>query len=222
MKLSIIVPIYNVQKYLARCLASLKKQALSAEEVEFLLIDDGSTDKGLKIANDFASKDERFKVFHKKNSGYGATINFGIEHACGDYVGIVEPDDWCDDTMFSTMLKVAQQNDLDIVRCNYVKFWTKPYRTEVIESSPHDMYGQVFYPRDLKECFFFHPAIWSMIVKRELIINNDLHLLETPGASFQDTSYSFKLWAVATRAMCLDESFLHYRQDNESSSINNF
>lgn len=221
-KLTIIVPIYNAEKYLEQSLNSLAIQELDDDSVEYLLINDGSTDGSLTIARHYLEGDARFKVFDRENAGYGATLNFGIEHAEGDYVGVLEPDDWIDRGMYVTMLQKALDSDLDIVRCNYKKVWTRGgFETEYIESSSKIMPEMIFSPAQETDCFFFHPAIWTMIVKCDLIAANNIRLLETPGAAFQDTSYSFKLWTSASSAMLIDKAFVNYRQDNESSSINN-
>lgn len=221
-KISTIVPIFNAGKYLEQALDSLALQNVDAGMAEFLLINDGSTDNSLEIAKNYANDDERFKVFDRSNVGYGATLNFGISEACGEYVAVLEPDDWINPGMYSKMIEVADKDNLDIVRCNYKKVWTKAgFRAETIESTADNMIGKIFKPKVWTDCFFFHPAIWSMIASRKMIVDNKITLLETPGAAFQDTSYSFKLWACANRAICLKEAYVNYRQDNEKSSINN-
>ncbi|MBZ7954711.1 glycosyltransferase [Campylobacter sp. W0018] len=89
---SIIVPIYNVEKYLRQCLDSIVKQTL--ENIEIILINDGSTDNCGKICDEYALKDKRIKVVHKKNAGLGAAYNTGLDLATGEYIGFVESDDW--------------------------------------------------------------------------------------------------------------------------------
>ena len=217
---SVIIPVYNVECYLERCLTSVECQTL--EDIEIIVVNDGSTDGSLGIIEAHAGKDTRIKVIDKPNGGYGHTINCGISAATGDYIGIVESDDFIEPEMFEVLYRAAIENDLDIARVNYWLYWSRPKeRNEFLECYRKDVCGTVFDPRDLKQCFFFPPALWSMIVRRDMIDRCGLSLLETPGASFQDTSFSFKLWACAKRAMLIHEPYLHYRQDNESSSINN-
>lgn len=219
MLVSVIVPIYNVESYLRRCLDGLKSQTL--ESIEFVCVDDGSTDGSLDILRSYASSDDRFRIIAKSNSGYGHTINRGINAARGEYVGVVESDDFCDAEMFERLYDLAQAHELDIVRSSYYRYWSLPSeRIEYVPSAPEEACGIVFDPRAYKSCFLFHPALWSMLVKRNIIESNNLRLLETPGASYQDTSFSFKLWACCSRAMVLRDAYLYYRQDNESSSIN--
>ena len=116
-KVSVIVPIYGVEKYLAEALDSLMAQTL--DDIEFLLIDDGSKDNCASIIDEYAKKDVRFKAFHKQNSGYGATCNFGIEKAQGEYIAIFEPDDYIDKNMYQELYNLAIKDDCDIVKSSF-------------------------------------------------------------------------------------------------------
>ena len=219
-KVSIIVPVYNVERYLEQCLSSIRAQTLG--DLEIICVNDGSTDGSLEILRRHASEDQRIRLIDKPNAGYGHTINRGIECASGEYVGIVESDDFVEPRMFETLYERAKADDLDIVRANYWLFWSRPeVRNEPTSFCSSQLSGKVFDPRETVDPFFFPPALWSMLVRRSLISESGIGLLETPGASFQDTSFSFKLWALARRAELLPDLVLHYRQDNESSSINN-
>ncbi len=216
---SVLVPIYNVERYLPQCLDSLRAQEL--DDIEFVCVDDGSTDGSLAIAREFEAVDARFKVISKANAGYGHTLNCGLDAARGTYVGVVESDDFCTKGMFSQMLSCARRHDLDIVRSSYYRYWSEPVeRVEFEPCLPPEKSGIVFDPHAFQDCFMFHPALWTMLVRRSVVVDNGLRLLETPGASYQDTAFSFKLWACARRALVMREGFLHYRQDNEASSIN--
>lgn len=218
-RVSVVVPVYNVERYLPRCLDSLMAQTL--EDVEFVCVNDGSTDSSLELLRYAEAQDGRFRVIDKPNAGYGHTINLGIAEARGTYVGIVESDDFVEPDMFERLLARAESDDLDVVRANYWLYWSTPEeRDELVDLCREELCGRAFDPRELNEPFFFPPALWSMLVRRDLIVSNGLRLLETPGASFQDTSFSFKIWACARRAALVHDAVLHYRQDNESSSIN--
>ena len=89
---SVLIPVYNTEKYVRECVESVRKQTL--HEIEILCLDDGSTDRSAEILDELATEDERIHVMHKKNSGYGSTMNLGIRAAQGKYVGIVESDDY--------------------------------------------------------------------------------------------------------------------------------
>lgn len=219
-KVSVIVPVYNVESYLEQCLESIERQTLG--DLEIICVNDGSTDGSLAILEAHAKDDPRIRVVSKPNAGYGHTINCGIAQASGEYLGVVESDDFIEPFMFELLYTKAEANDLDIVRANYWLYWSQPQDRDVpTDFCSEQLCGRVFDPREVTDPFFFPPALWSMIVKRSLVTDGGLRLLETPGASFQDTSFSFKLWSRAHRVELLRDYVLHYRQDNESSSINN-
>ena len=113
LKVSVIVPICNVEKYLEQCLMSLSAQTL--QEMEIICINDGSKDGSSAIAHKFAAKDTRFRVIDKENSGYGKTMNLGLSLAQGEYVGIVESDDFIEPKMFSYLYELADKHRADVV-----------------------------------------------------------------------------------------------------------
>ena len=115
--LSIIVPIYNVQKYLRQCLDSLVNQTM--RDIEFIFIDDGSPDECGRIIDEYAHQDKRIVAIHQKNSGYGRTLNNGIKVAKGEYIGIIESDDWVESDMFEKLYYAATKYDADIARCGF-------------------------------------------------------------------------------------------------------
>ena len=100
-KISVIIPVYNVEKYLRECLDSVINQTLA--DIEIILVDDGSPDNCPQICDEYALKDNRIKVIHKENGGYGSAMNVGLEKATGEYIGIVEPDDYIDSKMYEDL-----------------------------------------------------------------------------------------------------------------------
>ena len=122
-KISIVVPVYNVEKYLKKCIESIINQSL--QDIEIICVNDGSTDSSLEILNDFASKDKRVVVINKTNSGYGHTMNMGLNTATGEYIGIIESDDFADLRMFEELYKLAKDNDADIVKGDWYNYWSK-------------------------------------------------------------------------------------------------
>ena len=116
-KVSIVVPVYNVEKYLRECLDSLLAQKL--KDIEIIVVNDGSTDSSADIAAEYAARDSRVRLISKENEGYGKTMNRGFSEARGEYVGIVESDDFADPRMFKDMYKFAKKHDLDLVKANY-------------------------------------------------------------------------------------------------------
>ncbi len=219
-QLSVLVPIYNVEKYLAQCLSSLIDQSL--DDIEIICINDGSTDGSLAILQRFAKKDSRISIIDKENTGYGDSMNKALKRAHGDYIGILEPDDWIDEHGFATMYQTAVKHHADVVKTNFYRTRTNP-KTGAIENTPVAEITEkaVITPAKDRHVFQFMPAIWSAIYRRDFLLDNRINFLPTPGASYQDLSFSFKVWTLAEKAVLLPDAFVHYRVDNENSSINN-
>ncbi len=218
-KLSILVPIYNVEPYLQQALSSLINQTL--REIEIICINDGSTDGSLTIIQEFARQDSRIKLIDKSNSGYGASMNLGLKRAKGQYIGILEPDDWVEPEAFATLYQAAQSTHADVVKANFYRCRTlKDGQTQNLKVTEITSRGEIN-PRKDRKVFQFAPAIWSAIYRRDFLKENQIQFLPTPGASYQDLSFSFKVWALAKKVVLLPEAFVHYRIDNENSSVNN-
>ena len=217
-KVSILVPCYNVEKYLPECLDSIVNQTL--KDLEIIVINDGSTDTTLDIIKQYAKKDKRIKIIDKANEGYGKSMNRGLDAATGEYIGIVESDDWVDADMFEKLVKIADENKVDVVKSNFYEYTTtngkKNIKSEIL---PVWDCGHVIKPRQDIGVFWTRPAIWAAIYKREFLNKNNIRFLESPGASYQDTGFNFKVWVMADNAFLIPDSFLHYRCDNENSSV---
>ncbi len=214
---SILVPIYNVEKYLPQCLTSLCNQTL--EDIEIICINDGSTDRSLEIIKEFQEKDPRIILIDKENSGYGDSMNQGLEKARGKYIGIVESDDWIEETAFKELTAIAEESDAEVVRANY--FMNKDGVDEKFSYIPTYETNHIIDPHHHIWIFMQSPAIWSAIYQRDFLEANKIKFLPSPGASYQDTGFNFKVWASAHKAQFTTEAYIHYRTDNESSSINN-
>ena len=216
--ISVLVPCYNVEKYLRECLDSIINQTL--EDLEIICLNDGSNDGTLEILEEYGKRDPRIVIVDKTNSGYGATMNIGIEKATGKYIGIVESDDYIEPRMMETLFKAAEAYDLDYARCLYREFNELKHSEKIVDGRKDGAFecGEVFCPMDRKSIFFITPSIWAGIYKRDFLNDNGIRFLETPGASFQDTSFAFKVYSVAQRVMVIRE-FLHNYRINEGSSV---
>lgn len=217
-KVSVLVPIYNVEEYLGECLDSLINQTL--KEIEIICINDGSTDASLKIIKEYAKKDDRIVIIDKKNSGYGDSMNMGLAKATGEYVGIVESDDFIDCDAFEMMYETASRNKVEVLKSNYYNYFGE-YDADLGSSALFriDETGRVINPRENRAIFLQQPSIWAAIYNREFIEKHNIKFLPSPGASYQDLGFNFKVWASATRAFFMERSFLHYRNDNSNSSV---
>jgi glycosyltransferase involved in cell wall biosynthesis len=220
-RVSIVVPVYNTARFLRQCLDSLCAQTL--RDIEIICVDDGSVDTSPDILASYAAIDERIMVISKKNSGYGDSMNRGLDEARGTYVGIVESDDFVSASMFERLLAVAQRYDADVVKSNYYEHedggTPGEAQDRVVRVFDELPYGRLFNPYDYQQVFQVRPCIWTGLYRRSLLEQCDIRFLVTPGASFQDTSFNFKVWASSERAVLLKDPLLHYRVDNESSSV---
>lgn len=219
---SVLVPIYNVEKYLRECLDSLVGQTFS--DFEAILINDGSTDGSRQIIGEYLDADERFRVIDKPNSGYGSSMNRGLDEARGTYVAILESDDFFEPYALERLHAAATATNADAVKANFWLYWSVPKERNIeFDVVLKHMEGKTVTPSDVidKIIFYAKPSIWSGLYRRDFLVANDIRFLETPGASYQDAGFNFKVWAMADRATYLPDHILHYRQDNEASSVNN-
>lgn len=218
---SVIVPIYNVQKYLEECLDSILKQTL--KNIEIICVNDGSTDKSLEILEKYRKRDNRIIIIDKENAGYGHTMNVGMDKAHGEYIGIVESDDYVKKEMFQTLYKKAVEKKADVVKSDYYYLYTKNgiKRTERRNTCPDDFfYNKILSAEEYIEIFDFEMMNWTGIYRTDFVRKNNIRYNETPGASFQDNGFWFQSLSLAERIVFIKKAFYYYRQDNPASSIN--
>ena len=225
-KVSVIMPSLNVVKYIRLCIESVINQTL--EDIEIICVDAGSTDGTIDILEEYASKDQRISIIHSEKKSYGYQMNLGMDAAEGKYMGIVETDDYADLDMFETLYRIAEDDNLDMVKSGYYNYYTEPEENNIpIPITSHVFSQRVFCPltdfnspKEHAEFFNIKPTIWSAIYRIGFLRDNNIRFNETPGASFQDCSFNFKVLSLAKRVRLIEDCFLHYRQDNASSSVN--
>lgn len=216
-KVSVVIPVYNVEKYLRQCLDSVVNQTL--RDIEIICIDDGATDHSGAILDEYAAHDDRIKVVHKENGGYGKGMNIGLGLATGEYIGIVEPDDFIELDTYETLYNKAKETGVDFVKANV---WVFSSLKKYIIQTFRD---RVCYNKVLNRSEYLLAytdtacRIWSFIYKADFLKNNSIKFLETPGASYQDTSFWLKVIFDAKSGYFLDRAFYHYRIDNPNSSV---
>lgn len=216
-KVSVLVPVYNVERYLSECLDSLINQTM--KDIEIIAVDDGSTDSSGKILDEYAEKDSRIKVFHKRNTGYGNTMNVALSQATGEYVGILESDDFIAPDAFEKLYNTASEQQADVVKANYYRFYSN--RTEfgdALHDYPKEFrFNAVMIPKIIDKA----DTIWSGFYRRSFLEQQKIHFHETPGAAFQDISFAIQVWVKAKRIYLLPDAFVYYRKDNGDSSMHN-
>ncbi|TYS60070.1 glycosyltransferase [Sutcliffiella horikoshii] len=229
-KLSIIVPIFNVETYLERCFESLLNQRL--EEIEILAVNDGSTDNSLVVLKEMASKDKRIVVLDKKNGGVSSARNFGISNAKGEYIGFVDPDDWVDEEMYVQMYANGKENNAEIVMCSYVREFgthskekkfnlpslTIYQKEEVKKEILRKLIGPVDEEVANPEMLDAWGTVWSKIYKTSLIRENiikftDLSLIGTN----EDTLFNIQTCYYANKFLFLNKPYYHYWRQNTTS-----
>ena len=216
--LSVIVPVYNSAAFLKECLDSLLHQTLSGFEI--ICVNDGSTDNSLSILREYSAENPQIHIIDQPNGGYGRAMNRGIMAARGDYIGILESDDFADPEMFGRLIQTAAENDADLVKSNYWNYSRKDGSNTFFEALKGHPYDTVFSAKDDPRVITTTPCVWAGVYRRKMLEENRITFNETPGASFQDTAFAAKVYMVSERIVHLKDAFIHYRTDNQASSSN--
>jgi len=223
-KVSVVIPTYNVEPYLRECMDSLIGQTL--EDIEIICVNDGSTDNSLQILKEYAARDKRVVIIDKENGGYGMAMNMGIARATGEYIGIVEPDDFVPEYMYKELYEIASSNNLDFVKADFYRFKgnsaTGQLQLEYNQlDSTKKHYNRVLKPYEEPCVIQFIMNTWSGIYKRAFLEEHDIRHNETPGASFQDNGFFWQTFMYAERVMFLNKPYYMNRRDNPNSSVKN-
>ena len=214
-KVSVIMPSLNVGQYIKQCIDSVCNQTL--KDIEIICVDAGSTDGTLEILEKYASLDPRITLINSDKRSYGYQMNLGIKASSGEYIGIIDTDDYADPMMFEKLYSFAKSENADIVKSNQYRHSDEG--DEFFEVYANLPYNKVFCPKDHLSIFMRVAQIWAGIYRRKFLIDNDICFLETPGASYQDEGFMMKGMISADRVGLLKDAFLHYRIDNVNSSV---
>ena len=227
-KVSIIVPIYNVEKYFLRCMDSLMNQTL--KEIEIILVDDGSPDSCPKKCDEFAALDVRIKVIHKLNGGLGFARNSGLEIATGEFVAFVDSDDYVDLNMYETLYNQAKIHNLDTLFCGFNNVDSKNYIHPVsevdslkifdsqqkIENFLLDMIGtEPNYPVDRK----YQMSVWHAIYSRNSIENNSIRFCSEKEFISEDIIFHIDYLQKVNKIGILPEALYNYCDNADSASL---
>ena len=223
---SVIVPIYNVEKYLDQALSSLEAQTYP--NLEIIAINDGSTDSSLDIIRAHAAKDSRITVADRTNHGYGSGCNYGMDMASGEWIAILEPDDWVKPAMYEDMLQFGSGFDgvPDIIKTPYVRV--------IYPDTPEERHLQCSYKgritpnaqpftlADAPRLSRSHPSIWSALYRKEFLVRNAIRFHEIPGAGWADNPFLMDTLLRAERIVYLDEPYYCYREDTPEKEASFF
>ena len=193
--ITIIVPIYNAEKYIERCIKSIINQ--SYRDIEIILVDDGSKDRSAIICDEYAKKDSRIRVIHKKNEGVSKARNVGIDIAKGDYILFADSDDWLELNMCQKMIDSAIDNKSDIVVCEYNNYYENNKRTEklILDDFNNRAFSSII--TDDKKKYGGFP--WNKLIKKEIIIkkfNENIHYYENLLFFLENSQFDLKYSVV--------------------------
>lgn len=209
-KLSIIVPVYGVEKYIDKCLNSLVKQSL--KEIEIIVVNDGTKDNSQKIVDKYVKKyPDKIKSYIKENGGQGSARNYGLKKASGEYIGYVDSDDFVEKDMYKKLYNKAKENNYDIVVCGNYNV-SEDYQNKNIDAFINN------YNTDLENIFFGKMAVWNKIYKRDILIKNKLEFKEK--VWYEDLAFTLKAIMNSNTFAFIDEPLYDYLI-REGSTMNN-
>lgn len=207
---SIIVPIFNVEKYLIRCIESIVNQTYS--NLEIILVDDGSPDNCPQICDEWANKDSRIKVIHKENGGLSDARNAGIELATGEYISFIDSDDYVDLRFIELLLQTMLQENSDIVECKVVKF----FENGAYETTSDDLATKDFSAEEALSALIddkeLHQYVWNKFYKASLVDD----ILFPIGKYHEDEFWTHQVFGRAQKVIKINKSLYYYFQRNDS------
>ena len=214
-KISIIIPVYNIETYIRRCLESVINQ--SYKELEIVIVNDGSTDNSGTICEEYAKKDTRIKIIHKNNGGLSDAWNVGLSEASGDLIGFVDGDDYIELEMYEKMLGALEEHQADITICNHRRL----SESEEIKEASGKVYLLTNFEAleiyvNAEEKLKILPTVWSKLFKREIIEG----LSFTAGKTSQDVMFTTRAFLRANHIVYQDE-YLYIYNDERVDSITN-
>ena len=210
-KISVIVPAYNVEKYIEESLNSIINQTL--KDIEIIIINDGSTDKSTEIINEISRNDSRVIVINQKNSGVSKARNIGMMLAKGDYISFIDSDDYIETDMLEKMYRAAEKYDCDIVQCNYA-IDNNGERREVVQNiKPNKLLKENEIIEYIKTGLIdgsLATYVWNKIFKRQFLRDNDLMFKEDLNM-FEDWYFIMDIITYTKKMIFLPENLYNYR-----------
>ena len=205
-KISVIVPVYNVQKYIDNCLKSLVTQTI--KDIEIIIVNDGSEDNSEKIIEKYVRKyPSKIKYFEKENGGLSSARNYGLEYATGEYIAFLDSDDYVDCKMYEEMYNLAKKENADMVECDFI--WEWKYGKKVFDKRKK---------HKNKTDMMKRPRVvaWNKIYKREILNKYKIRFPE--GLIYEDIEFFYKLLPYLNKISYINKYFVHYTQREDSLS----
>lgn len=224
-KVSIIMPSFNVAKYIEKCLLSVLSQTL--KDIEIIVVDKYSTDGTREIIEKYAREDRRITLLNDDRGSCGYSDNIGMDAATGKYIGIVETDDYIEPDMYETLYEIAEKEQVDYVKADCYEFISDMDGNEVTRAyhmlgyRSANLYNKRINVKEYPEILNYIRSMWASLYKREFLVKNNIRFNESKGAAYQDHGFLWQIVTKADTAMYIDRKFYHYRLDNVGCSMNN-
>jgi glycosyltransferase involved in cell wall biosynthesis len=227
--MSVIVPVYNVERYLAQCLDSLVAQ--THRDLELIVVNDGSTDSSAAIIEEYRRRDSRITFVDQSNQGLSAARNAGLERASGTFTAFVDADDWVSVDMFATLLGEAVETNADIVICTYMreydnrsveKHFDMPERVQFSRAQTREvllrqLVGPVGKELARLENMSAFTTAWGKVYRTSLLKEHALRFVDTAEIGNEDGLFNIQAFAVARQTVFIKKALYHYRRDNPGS-----
>lgn len=211
-KISIIVPVYKVEKYLHKCIDSILSQTLS--DLELILINDGSPDNCGTICEEYKKEDSRVKVIHKNNGGLSSARNAGLDAAAGEYIGFVDSDDWIEAEMYELLYKMCKDNNCDIAICTSKIHFKDKIVTK--ETYPLTVYNKNQAMREMLQGEFYDEVVWTKLFKNSLL--KDLRF--QVGIVYEDTAFTYKVIHKSRKICSIGKPMYNYvKRENSTMDL---
>ncbi len=220
-KITVIMPSLNVAPYIEECISSVENQTLT--DIEILCIDAGSTDGTLAILQSHAENDSRIRIINSPAKSYGYQVNLGIREACGEYIDIVETDDYISDRMLEILYEAVSKYSADYVKSSFNRIShignRKVYIKHTLLPADIGIYNDMeVTPQEYPKLHTYDSSIWAGMFCRNFLLDNNITLNESKGAAFQDIGFSHEVLSVTKKAVYLDEPMYQYRMDRDDAS----
>lgn len=210
-KVSVVLPTYNAEKYLHECVNSIVNQTL--EDIEIIIVNDGSTDKTIDIAKKLQSIDKRIIIINQSNKGPGEARNVGLRTAKGEYISFIDPDDWIQKDMFLQMYNYAKSNNCDVVQCNYTTRSLKSYNNHNISTIPsYKLMDANDIKKHIKSSLLegkLSTYVWDKIYKVSFLKENELYFEDK--RLFEDWYFIMSITSKMKRFFYITDNFYNYR-----------
>ena len=217
-KISVILPSLNVESYIKQCINSVINQTL--DDIEIICVDAGSTDGTLEILGDYVNKDSRVKLIHSNKKSYGYQMNLGIKEANGEYIAIVETDDFIKNTMFEDLYNLSYNGSIDIVKGNFYHYYGEDNFKKDKDKESLKNTTKKFTLEDKPIFINGHPSIWAGIYKKKFLYENNIKFIEEEGGGWVDNPFFFETAVLAKSIIYTDIGYYYYRETNPNSSSN--